>query len=300
VRATVVITTKDRKDELPVAVRSALEQSVRPEVLVIDDGSTDGTSAMVRSTFPQVRLIRHEESRGYISRRNEGARTASGDVMFSIDDDAAFSTPRAIQQTLEDFSSERVGAVAIPYVDVLRDEQVRQMAPDSKSVYVTDSYIGTAHAVRRDVFLRLGGYREHLIHQGEEGDFCIRMLNAGYVVRLGNADPIHHFESPKRNLSRMDFYGARNAVLLAWQNVPFPFLLAHLPVTTVRCLLLTLQPDRFKTRLSGLIDGYRQCFRRRREPVSWSAYRLARTLRKKGPKPLTELDLPPFICPSEA
>jgi glycosyltransferase involved in cell wall biosynthesis len=285
----IVITTRNRKDALRRAIESALAQTVRDEVVVIDDGSTDGTSAMVRSEFPQVRLIRHEESRGYIVRRNEGAQAASGDVIISIDDDAAFSTRRIVEQTLEEFSSELVGAVAIPYVDVRRDNRVAQRAPDAKCMYLTDSYIGTAHAVRRDVFLHLRGYREDLVHQGEEGDFCIRMLNAGYVVRLGRADPIHHFESPKRDLRRMDYYGTRNAVLFAWQNVPLPFLLAHLPATTIRCLLHTSRPDRFRTRLSGLIAGYRECVRRPREPVSWSAYRLARTLRKKGPEPVMEL-----------
>lgn len=287
--ASVVIATRNRNQELRNAIASALRQTVTVEIIVIDDGSTDGTSEMVHVAFPQVRLIRHLESRGYIARRNEGARSAGGDVVFSIDDDAAFSTARIVEQTLNEFSSERVGAVAIPYIDVLVDRRVRQMAPDSEAVYVTDSYIGTAHAVRRDVFLRLGGYREDLVHQGEEGDFCIRMLDAGYVVRLGNADPIHHVESTKRDLGRMDFYGVRNAVVVAWQNVPFPFVLAQLPVTTIRCLLLTLQPNRFRMRLSGLIDGYRQCGKRRRDPVSWSAYRLGRALRTRGPRPLTKL-----------
>lgn len=295
----IIITTRNRNAELRSAIESALRQTVPAEIVVVDDGSTDGTSEMVHCEFPQVRLIRHGESRGCIARRNEGARSAVGEVVFSIDDDAVFSTSGIVQQTLEEFSSERVGAVAIPYVDVNRDKRVRQMALNSRTIEVTDSYIGTAHAVRRDVFLSLRGYREHLVHQGEEGDFCIRMLDAGYVVRLGNADPIHHFESPKRDFDRMDFYGARNAVLFAWQNVPFPFLLVHLPITTIRCLLFTLQPSRFSTRLLGLIDGYRQCFRRRREPVSRSAYQLVRTLRK-GPKPLAQLDLRSFVSRPEA
>jgi len=282
--ASIVIATRNRKEELRNTIASAVSQTIGAEVLIIDDGSTDGTSEMVCSEFPQVRFIRCEEARGYIARRNEGARLAAGDVVISIDDDAVFSTPHIIEETLRDFNLERVGAVAIPYIDVSTDTRLRQMAPDSESVYISNSYIGTAHAVRLDVFLRLGGYREHFVHQGEEEDYCIRMLNAGYVVRLGTADPIHHFESPKRDFSRRDFYGARNAVLFAWQNVPFPPLLVHLPATSIRCLLFTLRPNRFKTRLAGLIDGYiailRRCWERR--PVSVSVYLLHRKVKKAG------------------
>ena len=60
------------------------------------------------------------------------------------------------------------------------------------------------------------------MHQGEESDLCIRMLAAGYVVRLGSSDPIHHFESPKRSFSRMDHFGSakRRTVCLAERAVP--------------------------------------------------------------------------------
>ena len=288
--ASIVITTRNRRDEVRTAIESAVNQTVHPQVIVIDDGSTDGTSEMVRARFPHVEVIQHATSRGYIARRNEGARTAVNHVIVSIDDDAAFSSPRVVEQALAAFASERVGAVTIPYIDVRRNQRVRQAVQDPKHLYVVDSYVGTAHAVRRDVFVELGGYREDLVHQGEEMDFCLRLLDAGYVVGQANADPIHHFESLKRDLGRMDYYGARNAVIFAWRNVPFPFLLVHLPVTTLRCVLLTLRPHRLVTRLSGVVDGYLDCCTSRREPVSWSAYRLARSLRKNGPRRLADLD----------
>ena len=63
-RATVVITTKNRKNDLMVAVKSALNQTAAPEVLVVDDGSTDGTADLIRSEFPTVRVDRHEVVRG--------------------------------------------------------------------------------------------------------------------------------------------------------------------------------------------------------------------------------------------
>ena len=262
--ASVVITTKNRKEELLKAVESAMGQSGLLEVIVIDDGSTDGAAEAVlemlkedlttastenteeqaglrlagqagaafsnpspselmqdsentslirsaggpaslhatshalrakaleaqaldprRSTLdpqsaakPLLRLIRHKVSAGYIVRRNEGARVAKGDVIFSLDDDAVFSSSLVVEQTLRDFSHPRIGAVAIPYIEPHKANKEMQRAPTREDVWITASYIGTAHAVRRDVFLALGGYREHLVHQGEEGDFCIRMLAA--------------------------------------------------------------------------------------------------------------------------
>ena len=58
--ASVVITTKNRQDELRVAIQSALKQTAHVEIIVVDDGSTDSTAEMVRREFPGVRLIRHD------------------------------------------------------------------------------------------------------------------------------------------------------------------------------------------------------------------------------------------------
>ena len=158
-----------------------------------------------------------------------------------------------------------------------------QMAPNQETVWITNQFIGTAHALRRDVFLKLEGYREHLVHQGEEGDYCIRLLNAGYVVRLGNADAIIHHESPKRDLDKMDYYGCRNSILFAWQNVPMRYLAIHLAATTFNCLRWTFVPKRFFIRLRGVFAGYWGCLGIQRAPVALPVYRSSRRLKKNGP-----------------
>jgi glycosyltransferase involved in cell wall biosynthesis len=286
--ATVVITTKNRREDLVKAVASALTQTANPEVLVIDDGSTDGTAEFMAREFPAVRLHRSEQSLGLIVQRNRAARLASHPIVFSIDDDAVFSSAGVVEQTLREFDHPQVGAVAIPMVDVNTSPAVRQKAPRPDGIYAVYDYIGTAHALRRDLFLQLGGYREVLFHQSEEEDYCLRILNHGYITRAGNADPIHHFESPKRSFARMDYYGARNKVLYAWHNVPFPHLPKHLVATTLLTSVYARHPVRCLTRLRGVANAYTVIGsgRTHRQPVSVASYLLSRRLKKTGPLPL--------------
>ncbi len=295
--ATVVITTKNRVDELRAAVRSVLRQTAPVEILIIDDGSTDGTSDVVRREFPTVRLVREENSRGLIVRRNQAAALASTPIVVSIDDDAAFPSTQTIEQTIKEFDREEIGAVAIPFLNFNQDLIVRQQAPSSDKVYISRNFIGTAHAIRKDVFQALGGYREFLFHQGEEGDYCIRMLDAGYIVRVGAADPIHHFESPRRDFRRIDLYGRRNDILFAWHNVPLAFFPIHLVATTINGIRTGMRTGRLLRMLQGIGKGYKDMFRQlsRRRPVSRAAYMLYRSVHVESFTPLDELkyELPP-------
>jgi glycosyltransferase involved in cell wall biosynthesis len=280
--ATVIITSKDRCTELRDALRSCLIQHGNPEILVVNDGSTDGTREMLESEFRNVRVIHHERPSGLVAARNEAAKVATGDVIFSIDDDAAFTTESVVVQTLEQFRDSSVGAIAIPYVDVRKSPEVRQRAPSDDRVWVTDRFVGTAHALRRDVFLQLGGYRDYYVHQGEERDYCLRMLDAGYVVRLATGDLIHHFESPKRDTTRMDLYGRRNDVLFAWLNLPWRFLPLQLVGTSINGLWFGLKVGRPLRMLRGLAMGYAAIprFWRNRSPVKSRTYRIFRRLQK--------------------
>jgi glycosyltransferase involved in cell wall biosynthesis len=281
----VVITSMNRKDHVRRAIASALSQTVPLDVLVADDGSTDGTSEMIRLEFPEVRLYRHEISREVCVRRNELMAVANTPIVFSLDDDALFSSPFVVEQILHYFDDERVGAVAIPFIDVGSGTTERQRAPDSLDTYVTATFFGGMVALRKRPFVRVGGYRAALVHQFEEADFCIRLLDVGYVIRLGISDPIHHFVSPVRDRRRMAINGARNNVLFAWQNVPMPYLVPHILGTSVKTLRASFlrshgRPD---LALLGLLHGYWECATNfgGRQPVRVSTYRVSRAMRKR-------------------
>src|SRR5918999_1977049 len=106
--ATVVISTKDRREDLARLLPTVLAQTVDCEILVIDDGSTDGTIDLVRERFPDVRLERSDHSLGYIVQRTRAAAIASGRILVSLDDDAVLPSPHTIEQTLADFDHPRI------------------------------------------------------------------------------------------------------------------------------------------------------------------------------------------------
>jgi hypothetical protein len=83
----VVIPTHQRSGHVVAAVRSALQQQTAPkEVIVVDDGSTDGTKQALAAFGSQIRYLLQRQS-GVAAARNAGVRAARGDVVAFLDDD---------------------------------------------------------------------------------------------------------------------------------------------------------------------------------------------------------------------
>lgn len=86
-RVSVVIPTRDRRSLVVEAVESVLAQRVPPgEVIVVDDGSSDGTAAALDRFGAAVRTVR-QEPRGVSAARNHGARLARGEWLAFLDSD---------------------------------------------------------------------------------------------------------------------------------------------------------------------------------------------------------------------
>lgn len=291
-QASVVITTRNRKDELRNALASTLLQTAPAEVIVIDDASTDGTADMVGAEFPGVQLHRSEVARGLIVQRNFAAELARSPIIVSLDDDAVFTSPHTLAQTIAAFDHPRVGAVTIPFIDVGHRPDVIGVAPDRRSIYIAGTYIGAAHAVRRELFLRLGGYRGYLFQYAEERDFCVRMLNAGYVTRLGTADVVHHFLSPKRQHSRGYIFRARSFLLYPWYNAPTLYLPFHFAAAAFNMMKFGLRERHPIWTAWGIIRGCAASIHElpRRRPVTTRTYLLSQELMRRGCMPLTEAE----------
>ena len=83
----VIIPTYNRRNTLPRAVESVLNQTYKPiEIIVVDDGSMDGTKEMFSNMYPLVRYI-YQVNSGVSSARNTGIKSATGDWIALLDSD---------------------------------------------------------------------------------------------------------------------------------------------------------------------------------------------------------------------
>lgn len=297
--ASIVITSRNRRDDVLRAVASCYAQEgVRLEVLVFDDASDDGSAEAVQTVFPDCRVYRSTEREGYIVNRNRGFRESVGRVVFSLDDDAYFSDVRTARGVLRSFDDETVGAAAIPYVEPLARRSASSIRVPFRANAGDElrSYVGCSHAVRRSAALSLGGYREVFVHQREEADLCLRLWAAGYRVVCADSPPVVHMVQRKANDPRVLYYGGRNLVIHEGLNAPMPDVFWRLGIGAFNYLRYEPGLGGLGIRLRALADGCRTVLRERhqRQAVPVPLYRRVRALPGHGPGELSG-DAPPAV-----
>ncbi|MGH9048604.1 MAG: glycosyltransferase [Acidimicrobiia bacterium] len=165
-----VIATRNRSDLLPRALRSALEQSIADiEVIVVDDGSTDGTAAL-RQRFTDLRLhwISGPHS-GVSTARNRGVGLATGDWIAFLDDDDEWC-PTYVERQLA--TAHATGADVVHCLAIVEDEgsgaRYEWPPPPTSDPLISISRgwapLMPCMVVRRDVFIRTGWFAPDLSH----------------------------------------------------------------------------------------------------------------------------------------
>ncbi len=192
------------------------------ELIVVDNGSTDGTPALVRERFPEARLI-EQQNRGLGAGWNAGIEAASGRWLFFLNADA-WVVGDGLAKLVQVLEREPKAAVAGPrlrYPDGRLQRSVRgfptlwrltteyfflrKLAPRTKLLNAfygggfrhereleAEFLMGAALLVRREAIAEVGGLDERFFLFSEEVDWCYRFRQAGWKVVFTPAAEVVH------------------------------------------------------------------------------------------------------------
>lgn len=193
------------------------------EIIVVDSGSSDDTVEMMRSTFPNVKLLAQGDNLGFTRCNNIGLAASSGRYVLLLNPDTevigdaleqmiayldahpevgivgphTLNSDGSHQSTRRRFPTLAVGLFESTWLQALAPTAlldryyVREQADDATCE--VDWVQGSALMARREVYEQIGGLDEGYVMYSEEMDWCKRAKLAGWrVAYLGSARIIHH------------------------------------------------------------------------------------------------------------
>jgi len=199
----IIIPVRNRPEEMRECLISLGEldyPSERFEIIVVDDASDDHTPLVV-STFP-ARLIVLDEHKQASYCRNLAAREAKGDILAFIDSDC-LAGPGWLKELIPVFKDHSLGAIG-GMVDAYFNEKALDRYEKVRSSLNTGPWMKRSSKenpffyvpscnllVKRDLFLRHGGFREDF-HVGEDVDLCWRLQDQGYHIEYRPMGKVFH------------------------------------------------------------------------------------------------------------
>jgi len=232
---------RDLLEKYLPSVIAAAERVPGSEVIVVDNGSEDGSAAFIRERFPQVRVVALETNLGFGGGSNAGFKAARHDVVVLLNSDMRVE-PDFLQPLLDGFTDERVFSVScqIYFSDPnkVREEtgltefwwergslRVRHRTePDIRELYPCAYGGGGSCAFDRRKFLELGGFDELLApFYLEDTDLGYLAWKRGWKNLYQPASVVFHEHRGTigRRFSEAYIQGVlkKNFLLFAWKNV---------------------------------------------------------------------------------
>jgi hypothetical protein len=252
-RFSFIIVSFNNGEVLPSCIGSIYANVERShfEIIVSDNGSTDGSDRLIRNRWPDITLIENRKNLGFASAVNRGIVVARGRYVVLMNSDAEL-TPGAIEaigrfmdehpdvaisggRLIDPDGTPQNSAAALPgmatefglkpVLKLLFPGRFPGRATGRDHPFDVDSIIGALMVVRADAIRRVGGLDEDYFFFLEETDWCLRMKRNGMrVVVFPEARIIHHQgKTAKRFPTRAKIEYYRSLITFMEKNRRYPY-----------------------------------------------------------------------------
>ncbi len=227
-RISVVMMTRDRREQVLHALQQLHDLPERPPVIVVDNGSSDGTAAAIGTHFPDVTVLSPGRNLG-ASARTLGVRAATTPYVAFSDDDSWWA-PGALARAVDHFDAADRLALLAARILVGPQERLDPTCPqmaDSPLPVLPDlpgrsvlGFVACGAVVRRSAFLQVGGFSPVIFFLGEETVLAQDLAAAGWGLAYVDDVVAHHHPQPGPTRAGRARLQARNQLLSAWLRRP--------------------------------------------------------------------------------
>jgi GT2 family glycosyltransferase len=229
-RVSVLMTTYNGAATIGASIDSILAQSFRDfELLIVDDGSTDDTPAILdRIRDPRLRVLRMGSRGGIVSARNHGFAAAQGHTIAPLDHDDLSDTERLAHEVAfldanpdvvlvaTEIRIAREGKVAAPHHPAVGDPLALRWLLLIDNPLTWSSVMFRADAVRR-----LGSFLRADFELADDFDFYHRLLGVGAIARLDEVLTTYRYHAANASLARADALNTNAARVLCRAYAPW-------------------------------------------------------------------------------
>jgi len=227
-KISVIIVTRDRKEDLQIIIPGYLNQTYpNKEIIVIDNQSTDGTKEFIIKNYPEIKYLWLPDNFD-IRAINIGIEMSSGDIIWRTDSDSHPESTTTFEEVVKIFKEQpHIDIIATENIEVKKGYQPWDWYPlkiDKNNIppdgFKANFFPGTGAAIRRKVYDKIGGFWEFGF---EELDFCTRAIINGFNVRYFPNIKTLHYASPRDrdNPSRW-VKASKQYIRYNWRYFPMP------------------------------------------------------------------------------
>lgn len=239
-RVAIVVPNFNGRHLIDDCLRAVGAQTAEPEeVVVVDNGSTDGSVEHLRAEWPDVRVLPLERNHGFAGGANRGIRCTTTELVAVLNSDAepdrqwlahllAAPAPADVWAwgsilvakgtTTIESAGDRCDGYAMAS-KLFRGRDISELPVEPYEVFAPP---GAAPLIRRTVFEELGGYHERYFLYYEDVDLAFRARLRGYRAIVVPTAIVEHRLGASGTPSRSRFFVARNSLWTAVRNLPRP------------------------------------------------------------------------------